>query len=76
VIDGRLRLRVTEPPADGRANAAVVELVAGLINIAASAIVVSRGSRGREKTLTITVSDPDATATRLRSVVQGHGDPS
>lgn len=76
VIDGRLHLRVNEPPADGRANAAVVELVAGLADVAKSAVVVSRGSRGREKTLTITVSNPTATATRLEAAVRGPADGS
>jgi len=71
-IDGRLRVRVTEPPADGRANAAVVALLAGLAGVARSAVVVSRGARGREKTLSISTGDPAAIATRLRDVA---GDP-
>jgi uncharacterized protein (TIGR00251 family) len=76
VIDGRLQLRVTEPPADGRANAAVVELVADLADVAKSAVVVSRGGRGREKTLTISASDPAAMAARLEASVQGQTDDS
>ena len=68
-IDGRLRMRVTEPPADGRANAAVVALLARLAGVARSTVVVSRGARGREKTLTISTGDPAAIATRLRGAV-------
>lgn len=70
-IAGRLRVRVTEPPADGRANAAVVALLAGLAGVARSAVVVSRGARGREKTLTISTGDPATLAARLRAAIGG-----
>jgi uncharacterized protein (TIGR00251 family) len=72
-IGGRLRVRVTEPPADGRANAAVVALLAQLAGVARSAVVVSRGAKAREKTLIISTGDPGAIATRLRSAA---GDPA
>lgn len=61
----RLRIRVSEPPAGGQANAAVVRLLAGLAGVPKSAVVVSQGAAGREKTLRISTVDPQATAARL-----------
>ncbi|MGF1659515.1 MAG: DUF167 domain-containing protein [Rubrimonas sp.] len=46
-----LRVSVTEPPEDGRANAAVVALVARAAGCAKSALSVQRGASSRNKLL-------------------------
>jgi uncharacterized protein (TIGR00251 family) len=48
-----LKIRVSAPPVDDRANAAVVELVAGLAGVAPSAVTVVGGGRSRAKRVRI-----------------------
>lgn len=50
---GRLQLRVTAAPEDGRANAAACKLVAKALRIGKTSVNVTRGSTARDKTLTI-----------------------
>jgi uncharacterized protein len=44
-----LRLRVSAPPLDGRANEAVVGLIARAAGVARAAVSVIAGARGRDK---------------------------
>ena len=62
----RLRLAVTEPPEDGRANAAACAALARALGVPASAVSVAQGASAREKTLTV-AGDPVALAARLES---------
>ncbi len=48
-----LRVFVTAAPERGRANRAVVELVAHHLGIAPSLVALTRGHRGRRKLLTV-----------------------
>jgi uncharacterized protein len=47
--DGRLVVRVTAPPLDGRANDAVRKLLAKRLGVASSLVAVVRGHAGRDK---------------------------
>ena len=69
VRDGRLLVRTTAAPADGKANKAVIRLVAAFLDIAPSRIRLVRGQTQRNKLLRISgpvdlpqaiVPDPDA----------------
>ncbi len=57
-----LRLRVTAPPLDGRANTAVVLLIARAAGVPRSAVRVVGGERGRDKLVRVA----GVTAARLR----------
>jgi uncharacterized protein (TIGR00251 family) len=46
-------VRVAPPPADGRANARVVDLVAERLGVARSRVQILRGASGRRKELFI-----------------------
>lgn len=50
---GRLLVRVTAPPLDGRANAAVCALVAKAAGVPKGAVSVVRGETARDKRLRI-----------------------
>ena len=49
----RLKVSVTAPPVDGKANAAVIDTLAGALHIPRSSIEITRGETGRRKTVRI-----------------------
>jgi uncharacterized protein len=49
--DGAVLVRVTAPPADGRANAAVCRLLAKRLGVGVSRVSIVRGAKSREKTI-------------------------
>ena len=49
-----LRIYVTAPPADGKANAAIVKLLAKALGLAPSRLELIRGAQSREKTIRVT----------------------
>jgi uncharacterized protein (TIGR00251 family) len=49
--DGALVVRLTAPPVEGAANAALVKVVAKALGLPPSAVTVARGTRGRDKLL-------------------------
>jgi len=51
--DGALLVRVTAPAVEGRANQAVVELLAEALDVPRSAIHVERGAAARTKRVSI-----------------------
>ncbi len=53
VRDGRLLVRVTAPPLDGRANAAVCALLAKAAGVPKGAVSVVRGEASRDKRVRI-----------------------
>lgn len=61
-----LKVRVTEAPEGGKANAAVVKHLAKAWKLPKSALEVTAGAKDRRKTLLVT-GDPDRLAPRLRS---------
>jgi uncharacterized protein (TIGR00251 family) len=51
--DGRLLVRVTAPPVDGKANAAVRRLLASRLGIPLRRVTVVRGEAARDKLIEI-----------------------
>jgi uncharacterized protein (TIGR00251 family) len=62
---GVLRLRVTAPPVEGEANAAVAALLARALGVAPRAVSVVRGARGRDKLVAVAGLDLAAVRARL-----------
>ncbi len=60
-----LRLRVSAPPLEGRANDAVVQLIARGAGVARGAVSVVAGARGRDKLVRVAGVTPDALRARL-----------
>jgi len=52
-IDGTLKAEVTAPAEDGRANAAVVDLLAATWRLPKSRFSVTRGATSRDKVLSV-----------------------
>ena len=63
--DGRLLVRVTAPPLDGRANDAVCRLIAKQAGVARSKVTVAKGERGRDKLIRVEGLDDDELRARL-----------
>jgi uncharacterized protein (TIGR00251 family) len=51
--DGALSVRVAAPPVEGRANAALSELLADALDVRRTAVTIELGSRGRDKLVRI-----------------------
>lgn len=66
--DGVLALRVCAPPADGRANEAVIELLADAFGVRASAVEIIKGASARRKLVRIR-GDVERLSVRLHQAV-------
>ncbi len=53
VVDGRLRVKTTAPPTDGRANIAVTRQLAKEFNVPPSRISLKSGASARNKTFAV-----------------------
>lgn len=51
--DGILRIRVTAPPVDGKANAAVIKLLAKHLRVPSRALSIVRGMSSRSKVVEV-----------------------
>jgi uncharacterized protein (TIGR00251 family) len=51
--DGRIVIRVTAPPVDGRANDALTRLIAKRAGVAPSRVTIVRGHSARDKTIRV-----------------------
>ena len=54
IYDKRLKVRITAPPVDGKANAHLVKFLARQFGVAKSHIEISKGENSRQKILVIT----------------------
>lgn len=61
--DGAVVLRVTAPPADGKANKAACRLLAETCGIPVSRVEIIRGALRRDKVVRLTGLDPGDAAT-------------
>jgi uncharacterized protein (TIGR00251 family) len=53
VVGDRLRVAVTAPPVEGKANAAVIETIADALGIPRARVQIIRGETGRRKSVRI-----------------------
>jgi len=53
IYDGALKVAITAPPVDGKANAAIITFIAKVLGIPKSAITISSGKQSRRKKLSI-----------------------
>ncbi len=67
---GVLRLKVSAPPLEGRANEAVAKVVAELLGVRRSKVSLVRGERSREKTLRVEGLSQDVAEARLRAAAK------
>ncbi|HEX2420685.1 MAG TPA: DUF167 domain-containing protein [Acidimicrobiia bacterium] len=66
-----LKVSVREPPADGRANAAVARMLASWLGVAAGSITLVAGRTSRRKRFFVAGIDPAAAAHAVASLIPG-----
>jgi uncharacterized protein len=67
---GEWKLAVSAPPEGGRANEAVVELVAGLLDVKRRQVEVARGASSRSKTIEVTGLEAGEAERRLAAALE------
>jgi uncharacterized protein (TIGR00251 family) len=65
--EGRLLVRVTAAPVEGKANEAVRRLLAKRLGVAPGRVAVGRGEAGRDKLIEVEGIDDDELVRRLRA---------
>jgi uncharacterized protein (TIGR00251 family) len=69
--NGALKLAVTAPPEDGRANAALVELLRRAVGLKRSQVELYSGASGRNKRVLVRGASKADLAARLAGLVAG-----
>ena len=68
VVEGeRLRVRVTAPAEGGKANEALVAVLAGRLRVSKGSVTIVRGHRSRDKLVDVSGLTPDQVLSRLSS---------
>jgi hypothetical protein len=65
LADGTLRVRVTAPPVDGAANAALLSFLANALDLSRSRLAIASGASSRRKRIVVEGVSPDALAKSL-----------
>jgi uncharacterized protein (TIGR00251 family) len=53
IQNGALKVKLTAPPVDGKANRACVYFLAGLLGVRRSALAITAGEKSRKKTVSV-----------------------
>jgi uncharacterized protein (TIGR00251 family) len=69
--EGTLRLRVTAPPTEGKANAGVIALLAKTLGVSKSRLEIVRGHSSRDKVVSIEALTEQQAHERIKAVVTG-----
>jgi uncharacterized protein (TIGR00251 family) len=70
-----LKVKVAAPPTDGRANDAVVKLLAETLDVKAAAVSVVSGASSRTKRVRIDGIEPEVLETTLERALERAGNP-
>ncbi len=63
--DGTVRIRLTAPPAEGKANKALIEFLADILDVPASHIEIVAGASGRDKLVSVLDLDAETVHERI-----------
>jgi len=70
--DGTLRIRLTAPPVEGKANAALVEFLAEVLRTRKNRIEIVAGEKGLDKIISITDMSAGDVQQRLQEWIDQH----
>jgi len=71
--DGAIQVRVSAPPVDGAANAALLRFLAGVLDVPRSRLEILGGASSRRKRISISGLPPDELEIRLQAAVGNAG---
>jgi len=74
LASGDWKVAVSAPPAEGRANDAVVELVSSLLGVRRSQVTLVRGAAARSKVVEVEGMSAEAAEARLAKVLATEGE--
>ncbi|RPJ83809.1 MAG: YggU family protein [Acidobacteria bacterium] len=69
VVEQGLKIRLTAPPVDDRANRQLVEFLAEKLDLPRRDVVLLHGQKSRSKTVGFKSIDPDELARRLHNIL-------
>ena len=64
--DGTLRIRISAPPLEGKANSALIKFVAKVLGVNRSRVEIVAGEKGLDKILSIIDLDAEQVEERIR----------
>ena len=67
-VGSELKVRVTSPPVDDRANAQLIEFLAQVVGLARRDVAILKGHKSRRKIVGFKDISPDDLARRLRNI--------
>jgi uncharacterized protein (TIGR00251 family) len=70
LTDGTVKIRLTAPPVEGKANEALVAFLAGILDVSPSAIEIVAGTTGRDKLVSILNVDAETVHARILNNMQ------
>jgi uncharacterized protein (TIGR00251 family) len=71
--EGVLRIKLAAPPIEGRANKALVAILAGLLKVPKQQVIVVAGSSARDKLIEVTGMASDEIVGRLKGRLPDNG---
>ncbi len=59
VVDGKMKVKLTQPPVDGKANCALIELIADKLGLRKNQVELVKGETSTQKQLYIHSTEPE-----------------
>ena len=63
--DGTIRIRLTAPPVEGKANRALIKFLSQILDVPASRISIVAGETGRDKLVSVVDMTPEEVHRRI-----------
>jgi hypothetical protein len=64
-----LKVSLTTPPVEGRANQALIEFLAEVLSVPRSSITIAAGQKGRLKVIAVAGLSPESLGNRLKQIL-------
>jgi len=68
--DGTIKVRLTAPPIEGKANEALLQFLSEVLGVATNRIEIIAGMTGRDKLVSVEDLDPETAQERILSKVK------
>jgi uncharacterized protein len=69
IQEGALKIKLTAPPVEGKANKACIDFLARLLGVRRSALAIAAGEKSRKKTVTIDGMNPGELRERMKDIL-------